>query len=249
MSSIADCCRVFGAVRLCQGVVLLALGGLGRADLFVYNFADVGPFGTALSTDGWVGDDIGNFILGSFDGSLYARNSNDGDNTITRDNDGSFSYTIPAQTTFLSLEIQARSNTNFWQFQLSQGSNEILGVGADFNQDNRYFILRNGTRFFESGTTASAPDRVVTVRLDYDVLSGLADLTYSDIAGTQLIMDDVSLAPLDIGTLGSADGLMLRTGSRFVGPSRVTLQTTVVPEPSAFALLLPGLWALRRLFR
>jgi len=46
--------------------------------------SQVGPSGTPLPADNWIGDDITNWIVSTSTGTgVYLRNTNDGDDTIT----------------------------------------------------------------------------------------------------------------------------------------------------------------------
>ena len=187
--------------------------------------------GTLMSTDGWTGSDIGNWVVQDQNGLKYARNQNDGDNAITRQNDAGFNYTIPSGTTNLTIEIEARTGSGFWQAGLANSSGALLlGIGSDFGGNNKYFIFE-GSRFNESGTSATG-DGIHTLRMEVDLLAnsgnGSADLFYDN----TLIIDDQALTLPDMTT---ASGLYIRDNTRFVGPGKFTIVT--VPEPSSAALL------------
>ena len=206
----------------------------------VYDIQDVGASGTKLSTDNWVGGDLDNWIVGTAFGDTYARNNNGGDQTITRDNDAGFSYSIPAGTTFVSLEITGRFGAGFVQTGFSSGGTAILGIGGGFNNNSKFFILDGGTRRYESGTSFTA-DSIKTIRMDFDLVAGSADLILDPNGTPTTLLDDQSIA----ASLGSADGLFIRSNSQYNGPATFTI--TVVPEPSSAALL--GLGGLALILR
>ena len=201
---------------------------------------NVGADGTLLSTDGWAGDDLSNWVVGTQAGTLYARNQNDGDNTITRTNDGGFSYSIPSGTTSMSLEMTGRFGVSFFQAGLSTGGTMTLGIGGDFNNSNKFFILDGGTRRNESGTSYSG-DTIKTVRLDFDLVAGTADLILDPNGTPTTLISGQSIA----ASLDTADGIFIRSGSRYTGPATFTI--TTVPEPSSAALL--GLGGLALILR
>ena len=201
--------------------------------------SNVGPFNTLLSSDGWAGADIGNWIVGSFSGELYARNSNDGDNLISRTNDGSFSYSIPASAVKVSIESVIRVNSNLWEIGLSDGGTPLLGFGADSGNDDKYFILDGATRIKQAGTSVSG-DLNQTLRLDYDLLAGTASLSLNNVE----LISNVTINNATLGALNNADGLFIRTNSRFVGPADFKITVSTIPEPTTAALGLMGITGL-----
>lgn len=76
----------------------------------------LGGFGTPVTVDGWQGDDTGDWIVATFSGAEYLRNSDDGDDTILRTSDGGFAIDIPAAARKVILEGPARINDNFWEW-------------------------------------------------------------------------------------------------------------------------------------
>lgn len=217
---------------------ILLTGGANAAVTYAYDIDDVGAAGTLLSTDGWAGTDINNWITNNFNGNLYARNANDGDNTITRMNDGGFSYSIPASSTSVILEIDVRSGANFWTAGISNGTSTVLAIGSDFNQNNKFFIQDGGTRRYEAGTGATA-DSYNTLRLEFDLVNGTADLILNPESDNTLLIDDVALSTTG-GDLAGADSLYIRTASRYAGPGEIRI--TAVPEPTSSALAALGLF-------
>jgi len=211
----------------------LSSSACAKTITYVYDFGDELSAVTPLSNDGWAGDDIGNWQTNGFMGDIYSRNDNGGDDRIFRPNDGSFSYSIPTNTTFVSLEIIARSGTaNFWQAGLAENGSTRLGIGGEFNVDDKYFILDQFNRIKESGTNSTG-DLLNTLRLDLDIEGFTADLTLND---STLLIDDAPLTTLDFNELTGSNELYVRTNSQFVGPARFTLTVTTVPEPQTFAL-------------
>lgn len=196
--------------------------------------ANVGPSGTLLSSDGWAGGDIGNWQVASF-GDLYARNTNDGDNLISRNNDATFSYEIPSTAVKVSIESVVRVNSNFWEIGLSDGANRVLGFGADFGGDNKYYILDAFARTKEAGASVIG-DALQTLRLDYDLIAGTADLSLNN----TILISNAVISNASLGALNNADGLFIRTNSRFVGPADFVVTVTSIPEPTTLGLLAIG---------
>lgn len=202
------------------------------AATFVYDIGtEVGATSTLLSTDGWTGTDLDNWVVGSGGDEIYARNQNDGDNTITRQNDVDFGYTIPTGTTSLTIEMTGRFGAGFWQAGIADISgNLLLGIGGDFNANNKYFIFE-GSRFNESGTSATG-DGSHTLRMEVNLLAGAGNGSASLFYDDTLILENQALTLPDLST---ASGLYIRSSSRFVGPAKFTI--TAIPEPSSTALL------------
>ncbi|NWK55776.1 PEP-CTERM sorting domain-containing protein [Verrucomicrobiaceae bacterium N1E253] len=217
-------------------VMLLGGGSLSAASTYTYDVSNVGPGNTLLSNDNWTGDDIANWKVGTFSGvGEYLRNSNDGDNTITRQNDANFSFTIDASTTSFSLETHGRFGVNgYFELGLVNSSGSLLvGLGADWYQQNRKCIILEGGRNYETGTSyPNNLDGVHAMKLDVDLLAnsgnGSADLYFDG----NLIIDDMALTLPDMTT---ATGLHFRSGTRYNGPGTIVI--TTIPEPSSTALL------------
>ncbi len=212
------------------------------AAAYTYTAGDRLNSGEQLSGDGWLGDDLANWIIGNGAGAVeYIRNNNGGDGTITRQNDGDFSYTIDAATTSFTLEVTGRMGAGFFQLGLIDSSgSQLVGMGADYNNTNNCFIIE-GSRFYESGTSYTG-DAVHTMRMEVDLLAnggnGSADLFYDN----NLIIDDQALTLPDLTT---ATGLFLRNNTQYNGPESFTI--TTVPEPATMSLLaLGGMAMLRR---
>ena len=206
----------------------------------VYDVGDeVGSAGTLMSTDGWTGDDLADWVVATFSADLYARNNDAGDDTIRRANDAGFSYSIPANALQVSVEVKARVNGNFWQVGLLDGTTNLLGVGGDFGGDDKYFILDQFNRIKEAGTSISG-DAYHTLRVEYDMVADTADLILD---GSTLLIDDAPMTALTPAELTGADGLFIRTNSQFVGPASITVSVTVpsVPEPSTLVLSVCGI--------
>jgi len=224
---------------------------------YIYDVGDeVGSDSTLMSSDNWTGDHIDAWISGAFSGDLYARNRADDnggfdadsnipdDNSIFRANDAGFSYAIPvATTTHVSLEIIARS-VGFFEAGLADGLTPRLGLGANFGADDKFYIFDNFTRTKEATTNADT-DVLNTVRVDFDLLAGTADLVLND---STTLLDDTAMG-LTAGTLAATDSLFIRTGTRFAGPARFTLTVTTIPAPAALSgglTLIAGVLARRR---
>ena len=127
-------------------LVLLSLSS-SHAATIIYNVNDRLSSGGALSGDGWTGQDLGNWVAGSYSGQIYTRNANDGDNRIQRINDANFSYSFDGSTSQVSLESSVRLSSNFMEsgfFSSTEG--DVLGWGLDFSNSNQYFIIANGSR-------------------------------------------------------------------------------------------------------
>lgn len=207
------------------------------AATYVYNVStEIGAVNTLISDDGWAGADLPNWIVAngaSVNG--YMRNNNGGDDTVYRTNDAAWSFSIPGDTTFLSIEIVGRAGSGFWQAGIANydGSSLIssIGMGGDFNVSDKYFILNNGARTSEVGTSATG-DALHTLRIDVSGVSGamVASLFYDN---TQVV-GNTSLGSLTWDNLSQFDSLYLRTGSQFVGPSQFSI--TAIPEPTAALL-------------
>lgn len=234
-------CRVAVGIACCAAVV--APGLAGAQTVSTYTIAgDVGNAGTLLSADGWANtNDL--WVSNSFLGGLYARNNTGGDSSVTRANDAGFSYSIPAGTTALSLEITSRS-PSFWQAGLAQGTTQRLGIGYDFGNNDLFYIFDNGTR--RSGTGAFTGDVYRTVRLDFDMVARTADLIL-DPDGTPTVLLDNEPLTIPISTVQQTNALFFRSNSAFAGPTSLTI--TAVPEPSGLALLVIGGLAGRMLVR
>lgn len=215
----------------------LLIGSANAAITYTYDMDDIGAAGSLLSSDSWAGTDLSNWVTNNFNGNLYSRNQNDGDNYVSRLNDGGFSYSIPASSTSLILEMDVRSGAGFWQAGISNGTNTVLGIGSDFNLNNQYFILDGGTRRFEAGTTATG-DSYNTLRLEFNLETGTADLILNPDGANTLLIDDVAITNADGTSLSAADSLYIRTSTRYSGVGEFRL--TVIPEPSTTALAALG---------
>lgn len=213
---------------------ILILGsslGLSSAATYIYNIGDaVGSFGTSLDNDSWSTPASESWVVSAFSGVNYARNQTGSDSSIYRPNDTSFTFTIPALTTQLNLEISARSGTGFWQAGLAQGQTPRFGIGADFGDNDKAFIFDNGSRRAESGTSATGDSNVV-YRVEYDLIEGTANLFRNG----SLIIEDQTISNTPIGTLSGTNSLFIRTNSVFRGPSEFRIE--VIPEPSSAAFL------------
>lgn len=236
---------MFGHLALLVVVSLLGAGAVAHAQTSTYTISgDVGVAGTLLSTDGWANtNDL--WVSAAFSGGLYARNNNAADSSITRANDAGFSYTIPADTTLLSLQITSRSPA-FWQAGLAQGTTQRLGIGYDFGNNDLFYIFDNGTRRSGSGTYTG--DVYRTVRMDFDMVAGTADLILDPDGTPVLLLDDQPLT-IPSATVQATNALFFRSTAAFSGVSSLTV--TAVPEPHSLALLaaaaIGGLSVRRRL--
>lgn len=222
--------------------LLLPLFLLGAAtataDTFTYNVDDRLNGGDPLLDDGWIDPvDQANWIAASFSGEIYTRNTNDGDNTITRQNDGDFTYSIPANATAVSLDLRIRKNSNFWQAGLVNGSGQlIMAAGGDFNNSDLFFIHDGGSRFNAVGTPIG-DDTIANLRVDLDTVAQTASLFLDN---TPILSNQAVTIP----DFADGAGLLMRSNSRFVGVASFTITTTVVPEPHTFALVGAGLFGL-----
>ncbi len=189
---------------------------------FVYDVGDRVGSGNALSTDGWSGDDLPNWVGQSQSGDIYARNTNDGDDRITRTNDAGFGYSIPSDATSVTLDITARTNNNLWEAVLVTGATNVLGVGYDDTVD-KFYVVDGANRIDEGGTTFTSGDVLLTVRLVVDPVAQTADLIY-DPEGAATVMIDDAPVTVDGPALAAADGLAMRADSRFTGVASYTLE-------------------------
>ena len=232
--------------QLLGAALVLFVGTTASAatvNTYVYNIGDeVGGFNTPLSSDGWTGGDLPNWKVGSYSGELYTRNTNDGDQTILRSNDGSFGFTIPDEVIAVSLEITART-PRFWEAGLTDGASLLLNIGGDFGNDDKFYIQDRFNRIKETTANASG-DAINVLRLDFDVVNGTADLTLNN---STLLIDDAAMTLTKAQLLG-ADSLRMRTNSRFAGVAQYKLTVTSIPEPGAMTagLAMSGLFMLKR---
>ncbi|MGE9270092.1 MAG: SUMF1/EgtB/PvdO family nonheme iron enzyme [Verrucomicrobiales bacterium] len=192
----------------------------------VYEFKNIGDFGTALAEDGWLGDDLEGWVVQSFDGLNYARNTNDGDDAIYRSNDGGFSYEIPGNAKFVSLQTTVRHSNNDWEVGLASGSNLLLGVG--FERDGLLY-LSDGVTTVEQSEGTSTSDTRRTFRVDVDLAAGTATLVEIAEEGETVLIDGVSLSSASSAALQGADGLFIRTASRYVGPGSIQIRWGLNP--------------------
>ena len=182
----------------------------------------------------------------SYSGDLYSRNTNDGDNTIVRQNDGSFSYSIPHDTEKVILTVRARTNSgNLFQmgFYDSVTSSPLFGLGSGYNSgsnQSKYFIFDYGTRIFETGDSIVG-DSMVTLELEIDMINSLATLS---VDGTPLVSNHSSARIADIP---DTSAIFIRTASRYTGAAEFSI--TTVPEPGTAGLFAIGLLGLARAFR
>ncbi len=222
------------AVGIACGLAVVAPGLAGAQAVSTYTIAgDVGNAGTLLSADGWANtNDL--WVSNSYSGGLYARNNTGGDSSVTRANDAGFSYSIPAGTTSLRLDITSRS-PSFWQAGLAQGTTQRLGIGYDFGNNDLFYIFDNGTR--RSGTGTFTGDVYRTVRLDFDMVARTADLIL-DPEGTPTLLLDNQPLTIPNTTVEATNALFFRSNSAFAGPTTLTI--TSVPEPSGLTLLALG---------
>lgn len=224
----------FLAVGIWCAAVGASPGIANSQSISTYTIAgDVGNAGTLLSSDDWANtNDL--WISSSFSGGLYARNNTGGDSSVTRANDAGFSYSIPADTTFLSLQITSRS-PSFWQAGLAQGTTQRLGIGYDFGNNDLFYIFDNGTR--RSGAGTFTGDVYRTVRLDFDMVARTADLIL-DPEGTPTLLLDNQPLTIPNTTVQATNALFFRSNSAFAGPTSLTI--TSVPEPCGLTLLVLG---------
>ncbi|BDS07030.1 hypothetical protein NT6N_20700 [Oceaniferula spumae] len=212
---------------------------------------NIGPSGTLFSDagnrDNWTGSDIGNWRAQSQSGLIYLRNHNGGDDIITRTNDSNFSFTIGPAVTSFSILIDARIDT-FWEAGINaSGGGPQLLIGGDFNDSNNFFINFNGTRYNSDAGLANVGTNggnIATLRLDYDVINGTADLVYDPSGANQVLVNDAALN-ITATQIQNMDQLYARAGNQFAGAGNWTI--TTVPEPSSAALL--GLGGLGLLLR
>ncbi|MBI1370730.1 MAG: hypothetical protein GC162_18995 [Planctomycetes bacterium] len=222
------------------------------ATTWVYNQnARIGAGGTAVSTDGWTGSDLTNWVTTNYPGGQYLRNANDGDDTITRTNDSEFSYAIPDIAQEVSFAFDARVIGNngsaaFFQTGLVDGTSLKLGVGVDFSNSNKYFIITSDGVRHNSGVNVAIGDIVQQFQLVIDTLA-LAGHG----SGTLYVDGVAVLSGIDMGlntfNLSDLDGLYMRSSNRFTGPGTFVI-TAAIPAPAALpaGLAMMGLIMVRR---
>ncbi|MBK1831037.1 PEP-CTERM sorting domain-containing protein [Verrucomicrobiaceae bacterium R5-34] len=219
---------------------LVMVGSVHAATTVVYSAEiEIGPSGTLFSDagnrDNWTGDDIENWQTQSQSDLVYLRNHNRGDDTIKRDNDANFSYNLAGVTSF-SMQIDARVDS-FWEAGLapSAGGAQLL-IGGDYNNSDDFYINFNGTRYGNDNNLASTVNgNAASLRLDYDVITGTADLIY-DPGGVNesALITDLGLN-ISATQLQNMDQLSTRANTQYAGAGTWTI--TTVPEPSSMALL------------
>lgn len=220
---------IFGTATISQAAIT-----------YEYSFEDRVGSGNPLANDSWTGASVANWVAQNQNGLVYARNQSGSDNRLFRANDAGFNFSIPASTTMLIIEIDSRT-ASFWEAGISSGSTPLLQLGADFNNNNDYFFLGNGSRITESNNLASG-DNNTTIRLEYDLVNGTADFIFDPLGANTLMFDDVALTT---GDLSTADGLTVRAGNQFSGAGNIRI--TVIPEPSGALLIgLTGLGLILR---
>ena len=198
-----------------------------------YDFDDRFTLNQSLNTDGWSSSGS-NWVAGTYLGSLYSRNTTSNDVRITRTNDASFSYTIPLGTTRLQFDITARSGNNFWEAGIATSSGNLLGIGSDFEFDNRVYILDKGTRRAEFlGNETAFDDLIETFRIDYNIVEGTADLIRITGGANQILRDDVAIS-VTASELASANTLFIRANTEFGGVNNFTINA--IPEVSTTLL-------------
>jgi beta-glucanase (GH16 family) len=202
---------------------------------YAYNLNDRLAANEVLSTDGWTGSTIAAWLANPYTGDiLYARNTANADNTITRANNADFSYVIGARDTEVSLEVVARSggDISFWQTALIDASGSaIIGFGASFSDGgNELFILDGGTRH-SGGYNSAGLNATHTLRLDLDLVAGTGSLFLDDTA----IITDQALS--NLGNITDAAGLYVRSDAMYVGPA--SWEITTVPEALEVVLTEP----------
>lgn len=220
---------IFGTATISQAAIT-----------YEYSFEDRVGSGNPLANDSWTGASVANWVAQNQNGLVYARNQSGSDNRLFRANDAGFNFSIPASTTMLIIEIDSRT-ASFWEAGISSGSTPLLQLGADFNNNNDYFFLGNGSRITETNDLAFG-DNNTTIRLEYDLVNGTADFIFDPLGANTLMFDDVALTT---GDLSTADGLTVRAGNQFSGAGNIRI--TVIPEPSGALLIgLTGLGLILR---
>ncbi|MCP5537368.1 MAG: PEP-CTERM sorting domain-containing protein [Akkermansiaceae bacterium] len=220
------------------------------AATFIYDIASVGAQNTLLSTDGWTGDDIDNWVVGAYTGAPFARNQNDnGEDTITRAT--SLFSVLSTSNTTLSIDITGRfggTSTPIMATGIADGTTLLLGVQKS---GSSWTIVQNGTASSGAGGVggfSGSTNIENSLRLVLDYGTSTIDLIHTTGGSSTVLIDDYAMdSSVSAANLAAnADGLYIRTDSKFVGPSNITI-TSVVPEPSAAALL--GLGGLALMLR
>jgi len=234
--------------KMITTVLVVSSVSLTQAAIYTYDVStEIGASGTLLTTnqDNWTGDDEANWRAQDQSGTVYLRNHNGGDNTLTRNNDANFGFTIDPSATMLSLTMTARIDT-FWQAGISNSANgKIIGIGGDFNNSNDFFSFVGARTSTDNNLATTAAGNIITLSLVLDLNASTYDLTYDPSGANTVLQNDIDYS----GSLSSADilgmnQLYTRSGNQFAGAATWTIETTVIPEPSSAALLGLGSLAL-----
>lgn len=224
--------------------------------VFTYDVeTNIGASGTLLSSnqDNWTGGDIPGWKAQAQGAATYLRNNNAGDDTITRDNDTNFGFTIDPTTTVLSLTMEARIDS-FWQAGIANSSNDkLILLGGDFNNSNDFFALTGFQRLSTDNnlaTTAAVGGNIASLQLVFDLPTSTFDLIYDPAGAATILQDDIDYSSnLTNADILGMNQLYTRANNQFSGSGTWTIETnaSAVPEPSSTALL--GLGGLALILR
>ena len=260
-----------GTALLVIAVFVFALAATesANADPITYTYdvtTQIGGHGSALANDSaWTGSSVEDWVAQSAFGVTYLRNTDDADvsggDIIIRPNDADFAYSVPADTTLLTFEFDARVNGNWMEVGLSSGSNTLFRIGTDFDDSDdsdAYHVWSydgSGGELRTTGGTIEA-DGAYNLRLEINTTTNGGDgsaVLYVNDAST-VTVGNMHLLDAAAPSLTSLDSLWVLSASRYVGPGNMTITTdnVVVPEPSTWLLSilgLAGMFALGRRYR